>query len=135
MTTGKDYVDTEQFRLLIRAKDYQSTLDFWEGSLGLERVSGWEREDSSGAVLGTGGNAVVIIIGGGATNYDFPPQDGVYAGIKVDDVDDWHERLKDTAVEIEGPPNNKMWGLRTLSLRDPNGFRVYLFTDQAQPND
>lgn len=126
---------TDQFRLLIRTKHYQKTLDFWEGSLGLERIGGWDREDSSGAVLDTGGNAVVMIVGGGTTNYDFPPQDGVYSGIKVDDVDEWYEKLKDADVGMERPPYNQMWGLRTLRLRDPNGYHVYLFTELPQPAD
>ena len=109
--------------------------EFWGGSLSLERVAGWDRADSSGAVFGTGGNAVVMVVGGGATNYDYPPQDGVYAGIKVDDVDAWYERLKGLPVHIEGPPHDQMWGLRSLRLRDPNGFRVYLYTELSSGDD
>ena len=119
---------TDQFRMLIRCRDFDASVAFWRDALQLEQLSGWDRDDSSGAVLGTGGNAVVVLIGGGATDYAFPQQDGVYAGIQVDDVDAWHERLSDLDVVIETPPNNKMWGLRTIGLRDPDGVYVYLFT-------
>ena len=128
-------METDQFRLLIRTGDFDATVEFWGGSLSLERVAGWDRADSSGAVFGTGGNAVVMVVGGGATNYDYPPQDGVYAGIKVDDVDAWYERLKGLPVHIEGPPHDQMWGLRSLRLRDPNGFRVYLYTELSSGDD
>lgn len=123
-------MQTEQFRMLIRAGDFDATVAFWRDALQLEQVSGWERDDSSGAILTTGGNSVIVIIGGGATNYDYPPQDAVYSGIQVDDVDAWYERLREMDVTIESTPNNKMWGLRAMGLRDPNGVYVYLFTPQ-----
>ena len=128
---GRSDLQTDQFRMLIRAKDYGATLAFWEGHLGLERIGGWDRADSSGAVLSTGGNAVVIVVGGGETAYDFPPQEGIYAGIQVDDVDAWYDKLKKTSINIVKPPEDQPWGLRTLRLLDPNGFRLYLFTPQS----
>ena len=125
-------MNTDQFRMLIRAKDYDATMAFWSGALGMEQIGGWDRDDSTGAILGTGGNAVVIVIGGGNTEFDFPAPEGVYAGIKVDDVDAWYERLVGTDVDIRMAPHDQMWGLRTMRLRDPNGVRVYLFTEQDQ---
>lgn len=128
-------MNTNQFRLLIRAKDYDATMAFWNGALGMEQIDGWDRADSTGAILSTGGNAVVIVIGGGDTDYDFPAPEGVYTGIQVDDVDAWHARLTDSDVDIEAGPRDQMWGLRTMRLRDPNGYRVYLFTEQDPGED
>ncbi len=123
-----DHLSTDEFRMLIRTASFDETLAFWEGALGLERVGGWERDDSTGAVLGTGGNAVVVIYASGTGTYDFPPPQNVDAGIKVDDVDALYERLRAAGVDVPDPPEDQAWGLRSIRVVDPNGVPVYLFT-------
>lgn len=47
---------------------------------------------------------------------------------EVNNVDEIHERLISENVEIITPPEDKPWGIRALSLLDPDGNRVNLLS-------
>jgi lactoylglutathione lyase len=44
----------------------------------------------------------------------------------VDDVDAWHERLRERGVRILSEPTDRPWGHRTLYVEDPDGHVVEL---------
>jgi catechol 2,3-dioxygenase-like lactoylglutathione lyase family enzyme len=119
-------VKTDEFRFLIRTDDFAGTVAFWEGFLELERIGTWDREDSEGVILRVADHAVVLIIGG--EGMDFPASDGTYVGIEVGDVDAWHSRALAAGHTVLNEPGEKLWGLRSFRLRDPNGNMLYLFT-------
>jgi lactoylglutathione lyase len=42
----------------------------------------------------------------------------------VDDVDAWHEQLREQSVRILSEPTDRAWGHRTLYIEDPDGHVV-----------
>ncbi|MEL7465369.1 MAG: VOC family protein [Pseudomonadota bacterium] len=49
--------------------------------------------------------------------------------IFADDVDEAHAALSSRGADVEGPPEDKPWGLRQFTLRDPYGNVFYVFHD------
>lgn len=57
---------------------------------------------------------------------------GTLVELWVDDVDAEHARLSSMGIPFEGPPEDKPWGLRSCTTRDPEGYRVSLSSRIAQ---
>ncbi len=55
-------MEIRQFRVVIRARDYDRAMKFYGDSLALPRLQSWDREDARGATFHTG-SAVLEIIG------------------------------------------------------------------------
>jgi predicted enzyme related to lactoylglutathione lyase len=51
---------------------------------------------------------------------------GITFGIRVDDADKEHARLKRAGAAIVREPRDEPWGARAFILRDPNGVTLYL---------
>ncbi|HEX5480172.1 MAG TPA: VOC family protein [Dehalococcoidia bacterium] len=45
-----------------------------------------------------------------------------WIGVWVDDVDAMYARVKGAGVEPDGPPEDKPYGVRVFSVRDPGGY-------------
>jgi uncharacterized glyoxalase superfamily protein PhnB len=127
-------VRAKRFNFLIRVKDndtYEHVLDFYEGALGMERIHGWDRADSKGAVLSVGGNAAVEILGPpeGAT-FDVASLEGAAMSIELEtaqEIDRWYEKLISKGIPVAEPPQDQAWGARLFSAYDPAGVKVSLF--------
>jgi catechol 2,3-dioxygenase-like lactoylglutathione lyase family enzyme len=52
-----------------------------------------------------------------------PGTDGAACYLTVEDVDAWHRRLDDLALAVT-PVEPKPWGMRELTLTDPDGNRL-----------
>src|SRR5262245_10693407 len=52
---------------------------------------------------------------------------GVHFVFQVDDVDDFHRRLVSRGLEVSAP-TDEGWGGRFISLRDPDGYRLFFVT-------
>jgi catechol 2,3-dioxygenase-like lactoylglutathione lyase family enzyme len=46
----------------------------------------------------------------------------------IDDADGLYKRLRADGVEVDSTPEEQPWGLREMSLRDPDGNRLRLAT-------
>lgn len=112
-----------RFRYVVVSGDFDASVAFYEGILGLERLGGWDRDDGRGVLLSAGGNAVVEVIEGGGR----PSARGVFLALEVDDADGWHEHLAAHRVEIEVPPHNEPWGDRSFTVRDPDGLSIAIY--------
>ena len=56
---------------------------------------------------------------------------GVEIHLEVDDVDAWADRLRADGVTFEIPPADMPWGARHALFRDPDGYRLSIFTRTA----
>ena len=52
---------------------------------------------------------------------------GVHFVLSVSDVDEFHNALKSGGVEVS-EPRDEGWGGRFVSLRDPDGYRLFFVT-------
>jgi len=52
---------------------------------------------------------------------------GVHFVLSVGDVDEFHRVLKSGGVEVS-EPRDEGWGGRFVSLRDPDGYRLFFVT-------
>lgn len=118
-----------EFRFVFTARDFDRSVSFYEQTLEMKRIGEWDRQDSRGALLSAGGNAVVEILGAasGAT-YEGPAPSGMFLAIEVDEVDTWYQRLVEAGVEVAGPPRDEPWGHRTIRMSDPDGVSVALYS-------
>ncbi len=55
--------------------------------------------------------------------------DGVVFNIRVQDVDDTHQRFVSKGMAITRPLQNNPWGDRSFSIIDPNGVTVYIYSE------
>lgn len=112
-----------QFRYVVVSGAYDASVRFYEETLGLGRVDGWDRDEGRGVLLSAGGRAVVEVIEGKAS----PSTSGVFLALEVDDADAWHRHLRAHGVEIEVPPHNEPWGHRAFTVRDPDGLSIVIY--------
>ena len=118
-----------EFRFVFTARDFDRSVGFYEHTLGMERIGGWDRPDGKGALLSAGGNAIVEVLGApSGSAYDGPSPSGMRLAIEIEDVDGWHHRLTEAGVEVSGPPEDMPWGHRAFRVRDPDGVSVALYS-------
>ena len=59
---------------------------------------------------------------------------GVHFVLGVGDVDEFHERLTESGVEVS-EPRDEGWGGRFVSLQDPDGYRLFFVTWENQASN
>jgi len=53
--------------------------------------------------------------------------------VEVDDVDEYHKRVKKNGVVIAEPLTDQWWGDRTFKVSDPYGYRIWFYRTVAEP--
>jgi catechol 2,3-dioxygenase-like lactoylglutathione lyase family enzyme len=53
---------------------------------------------------------------------------GIEVVIEVDDVDRAYAELSARGVRFDGPPEDQEWGARHAWLRDPDGYRLSIYS-------
>jgi PhnB protein len=53
--------------------------------------------------------------------------------LQVDDVDIYHDRLKQQKIKISDPLTDQWWGARTFTVIDPFGYQVWFYQTVAEP--
>ena len=56
---------------------------------------------------------------------------GVHFVLGVSEVDEFHEKLTESGVEVS-EPGDEGWGGRFVSLQDPDGYRLFFVTWENQ---
>jgi uncharacterized glyoxalase superfamily protein PhnB len=59
------------------------------------------------------------------------PGVGVYVYLRVDDVDAHHDRVVTKGVTNAGKPTTQFYGIRDYLVEDPNGYRLFFYTEIA----
>ena len=107
-------------RALLTPSDFERSVAFYEGALGLHRA----REFGAGGRV----TGVVFFLGGGFLEVSgeapasAPGPVGLW--LQVRDVDAEHRALLAAGVEVLDPPADRPWGLREMWVADPDGVRI-----------
>ena len=113
---GGDEMNLSQVTLPVR--DYAASVAFYR-QLGLRQIV-----DSAGHYARfecPGGATLSIIVEEGSAG-------SATIGLESADLDGWVERLAAGGVKFEALPEDKSWGWREAFLRDPDGYRIMLFS-------
>jgi predicted enzyme related to lactoylglutathione lyase len=113
-------VEVLSSRVLLTPSDFERSLRFYEGTLGLHRA----REFGAGGRV----TGVVFFIGGGALEVSGsgggPAPASLSLWLQVRDVDAEYRSLVAAGVEVLEAPADRPWGLREMWVADPDGVRI-----------
>lgn len=122
-----------EFRFAFHARDFERSLQFYQETLGMTYVGGWDRPDGKGVLLGAGGTAVVEIYGAAeGETYDGPHPVAINLALRlpmVADVDGFHTQLVEAGVPVASPPVNRPWGHRSFIVHDPDGIPIHIYCE------
>ena len=113
-------------RVLLRPSDYERSVAFYEGDLGLVRYREWGTPGHRGVVFFLGGGYLELGEGAGTE-----PPAGVRLWLQVADVVAVHAELIQRGVRIQAPPERMPWGLIEMTLADPDGLQLVVVETPA----
>lgn len=127
-----------EFRYVYYAEAYDESVAFYRDVLGAEQVDGWDGgEDNRGAIFAAGGGFIEVIavppadwlgeLGSPRDRLRGPAAAG-WLLIEVDDVDAWHDRLRERGANIVESPRDLSWGHRDFGVLEPGGLTMYFFS-------
>lgn len=105
---------------MLQVHDLQKTAAFWRDQLGFTVDAMWPDAAPTWCMMRSGDAEIMFTYGGGGAP---ALSGGIY--IYPDDVRALWERIKDS-VEVIEPLAVMEYGMREFSVRDPNGFTVYV---------
>jgi catechol 2,3-dioxygenase-like lactoylglutathione lyase family enzyme len=106
-----------QSRILLRPRDFDRSVAFYEGSIGLVRYREWGDAPHRGVVYFLGGGFLELTESPAGT----APQ-GVRLWLQVADVEAARDELAKRGVTISEGPERKPWGLIEMVVHDPDGL-------------
>jgi uncharacterized glyoxalase superfamily protein PhnB len=115
------------FRFVFYTHQFERSVEFYEQTLEMNRVSGWDRPDSRGALLQATPTTIVEVIG----IADQDPRavvkpEGLVLMLRTDDADRMYARLVGSGADVDGPPEKQAWGDRLFAVRDPDGVVIHI---------
>ena len=118
-------------RVLLQPADFETSLAFYEDTLGLHRFREFGREPARGVVFFLGGAYLEIseVPAPRARGDEFGSSDppaGVRLWLQVRDLDAAVTDLKQRGVTLAEPPERKPWGLHEATILDPDGLPLVL---------
>lgn len=122
-----------EFRFAFHAGDFAKSVSFYQNTLGMHWIGGWDRPDGKGALLSAGGSCVIEIYGAPeGFSYTGPQPAAVNLALRLSDaaaVDAFHEKLFESGAPVQGPPENRTWGHRSFIINDPDGIPVHIYCE------
>lgn len=118
-----------QSRVLLRPRDFDRSVAFYETGIGLVRYRDWGEPPQRGVVYFLGGGFLELTEGGheeaaGASPGADTPQ--VRLWLQVADVQEARDELAGRAIPIAAEPAEKPWGLIEMSIHDPDGLELVI---------
>jgi catechol 2,3-dioxygenase-like lactoylglutathione lyase family enzyme len=106
-------------RVLLRPRDLERSLGFYEDTLGLAVYREWGEGKTRGVVFFLGGGLLEV-----SSTSPERPSDAVRLFLQVRDLHAVRERPAERGVPIEEEPEVKPWGLFEMVARDPDGLAL-----------
>lgn len=121
-----------QTRVVVRAKSFERTCNFYGGSLALPRLSDWERETERGALFQAGGAVIEVIGRPGEVDprsfdeaYDYQgPRQKMVVVFTVPSADQAYKDILKRDPGIPGGLHNDADGRLVFETHDPDGVHV-----------
>lgn len=115
-----------QFRFVFTAQDFDRSTGFYRDTLGLPVSASWDEHGRGIILLATGTGQIEIFehVDTGSP----PVPTGMKLAWEVDDVDAEFDRLAAAGVTILEGPTDRPWGHRNITISDPDGIAITLFT-------
>ena len=125
-------MDIRQFRVVVRARNFEASSRFYGEILALPRLQSWDREDGRGALFQAGA-AVVEVLGRPAgdnsrerdENFDFQgPHQKLALILVVPSAEKAYEELLFRDRNIPGGLRTDVDGSLIFDTHDPDGVRI-----------
>jgi catechol 2,3-dioxygenase-like lactoylglutathione lyase family enzyme len=113
-------------RVLLRPRDLDVSLAFYEGVLGLHRSREFGSPPHRGVVLFLGGGTELELTEGGGPDPDAPVPAGVRLWLQVPDLAAATDHLAAARIPIVDGPVVQPWGLHEAIVHDPDGLPLVL---------
>ncbi len=113
-----------EFRVVFVARDYDATVAFLSGVMGLEVLQSWDHGTGGTILLAADGQIEVF---GPGTDAPPDPVSGVSLAWEVADARGEHDRLVAAGAEILRPPERQPWGHDSFVVQGPDGWVITLF--------
>lgn len=109
-------MDVLSSRILLRPRDLERSVEFYEQTLGLPVYREWGEEQTRSVVFFLGGG--FLEVSGSASAQ---ATDALQIWLQVRDLRATHAELEARGVRIDEEPQAKPWGLFEMVARDPDG--------------
>jgi catechol 2,3-dioxygenase-like lactoylglutathione lyase family enzyme len=107
-------------RILLHPTDLESSLRFYEQTIGLAIYREWGAGSSRGVVFFLGGGGLLEVSGGSPQ----PLSGATGLVLQVRDLGATRGCLAAQDVVVEAEPELKPWGLLEMTVRDPDGLAL-----------
>ncbi len=126
-------VDVSNVMPMIAVDSVDAARDFYVEKLGFAHVMGMVGKDGQL-------DFVTVVLGGARIMFSRaqsgdrePGKKPVEIYLQVDDVDNYHDKVRKNGVRISDPLTMQWWGDRTFKVLDPNGYEIWFYTNVAEP--
>ncbi len=117
-------MESLEFRFFYFTPLYDTTVEFYRKSLGLEVFNSWDRPDGDRGTIFHSPNGVGLIeIEAGE---HLPSLLGGFY-IEVENLDDWHSKLRQNGAPFRKQLSDTSYGHRNFKTVDPNGVEICFF--------
>lgn len=122
-----------QFRCAFFTDRFETTVDFYETSLGFKVAETWDRApDDKGAIFLAGTGMIEVLATphhDEAWVWDKRKPQGFAIVIELDDVDAFYNKLREKHLSIAAEIADMPWGHRSFRITDPNGVALYFYSE------
>jgi catechol 2,3-dioxygenase-like lactoylglutathione lyase family enzyme len=125
--------DVSELRLVLTVDDFETALNLYRDTLGLEQLEDWSDGDAK-IVLLDGGRATLELVNEQQAQRIDEIEVGrrvsgpVRIAVEVDDSETTAERLADAGAEQVADAVTTPWHDRGVRMRTPDGMQMTLFT-------
>ena len=124
-------MEIRQFRVVVRARDFDRTCRFYGEVLALPRLQSWDREVGRGALYAAGTGAIEVLgrphgaLGGRDEAFDYQgPQQKLTVVLNVPSAEQAYQELLFRDQNIPGGLRPDEGGALVFETHDPDGVRI-----------
>jgi catechol 2,3-dioxygenase-like lactoylglutathione lyase family enzyme len=125
-------MEIRQFRVVVKARDFERTCRFYGDTLALPRLQSWDRENGRGALYQAGSGAVEVLgraHGAEGEGYDETfeyqgPEHKLVLELMVPSAEKAYEQLQFRDKNIPGGLRTGADGALVFETHDPDGVKV-----------
>ena len=125
-------MDATAFRVVRHTRNFDQMLRFYQDTLGMTCLYGWDRPNNRGALLLLGakmGNSAIEVLDLEDLAVPDTSPANLELSIEVQDVAEWHDRLVAAGVLISRGLEDTPWGHRSFGIDDPDGLRIWIYQE------